>query len=414
MTGRERILTTLNNREPDVFPIDFGGHRSSGIMAIAYAKLRDYLGLPKKPIRVYDFVQQLAYIDEDVLDLFHSDTRDVSRAFSENSSMWKDWVLPDGTECLIPSYVDIRKDGNTWYLYSPVGEKIGIQKEGMLYVEQIFWPWKGNIPDDISMLRETNGRHMWSVSIPPYMPETSESDWIQGVSEYRENTDKAMVYIFGGSFFEVSCYIYGIEDFMISMALEPEKVHRHLDGLLDIYLEDAEKFYRPIAPYVDVIVVGDDLGMQSGPQMSLAMYQEFFKGRQEILWKRFKELGSARINLHSCGSIKVFLPDLMDNGLDTLNPVQILAADMNATGLKNLVQGRLTLWGGGCDTQNVLSNGSTDEIRKHVREQVGILAPGGNFVFQQVHNIMADVPPENIFAMFQEANRLRGIEIPNP
>jgi uroporphyrinogen decarboxylase len=134
------------------------------------------------------------------------------------------------------------------------------------------------------------------------------------------------------------------------------------------------------------------------------MYREFFKPRHAKMWRRAKELADVRVMLHCCGGVRPLLDDLIDAGLDAINPVQISCSGMATRQLKEDFGGRLTLWGGGCDTHFVLSRGTPDEVRQHVREQVAILAPGGGFVFQQVHNILADVPPENVIAMFDALN----------
>jgi len=105
MTSRERVLASLNHGSPDKIPIDFSGHRSSGISALAYSKLRQFLGLPPSPIRVYDLVQQLAIVDDDVLERFGVDTIEMGRGFLTEEKDWKEWILPDGTPCLIPHYI---------------------------------------------------------------------------------------------------------------------------------------------------------------------------------------------------------------------------------------------------------------------------------------------------------------------
>ena len=151
--------------------------------------------------------------------------------------------------------------------------------------------------------------------------------------------------------------------------------------------------------------------MQTGPQISPAMYREIFKPRHKILWETAKTLAPAgrggepdrpplRVMLHSCGSIRSLLPDLIDAGLDAVNPVQISTAGMEATGLKRDFGRDIVFWGGGCDTQTVLRSGTPAEVRAHVRAQVDALASDGGFVFQQVHNILAGVPAANIEAMF--------------
>ena len=155
--------------------------------------------------------------------------------------------------------------------------------------------------------------------------------------------------------------------------------------------------------FVDHPAFGDDLGMQSGPQMSPAMYREFFKPRHARMWKRAKELADVKVMLHCCGGVRELLPDLIDAGLDAINPVQISCKGMDAAGLKRDFGDSMVFWGGGCDTQRALVTGTPDEVRRHVREQICTLAPGGGFVFQQVHNILANVSPQNVVAMFEAA-----------
>lgn len=408
MNSRERVLAAVSHKEPDVFPLDFGGHRSSGISAIAYNKLRNFLGLEKKPIRVYDIIQQLAYIDDDMLDLFHVDTRELGRAFSEENNVWKEWVLPDGTPCLVPSFLDLRKEGDTWFIYSPKGQKLAFQKPDMTYFSQYFWPLKGQTEDikEETILDALNNQ-MWVTPCQPDFGKIPTVELVKRAKEYYLNTDKAVTFIFGGGFWEPSGYIYGLEDMFMNLALEPELVDLTLDTMLSNHIKLVDSLYKPISDSVDIIVVGDDLGMQNGPMFSNQMYREFFKERQRKLWTKIKEAGKAKINLHSCGSISSIMNDLIEVGLDTVNPVQVSAANMEASYLKENFSSRLCMWGGGCDTQKVLPFGTPSEVKKHVANQIEKLGKK-DFVFQQVHNIVATVPPENIVAMFDTVNEIRG------
>jgi len=162
---------------------------------------------------------------------------------------------------------------------------------------------------------------------------------------------------------------------------------------------------------IDIILFGDDLGMQTGPQISPDMYRRLFKPRHKLMWETARKLAPAgrggdphrpplRVMLHCCGSIRALLPDLIDAGLEAVNPVQISTAGMEASGLKKDFGRDIVLWGGGCDTQTVLRSGTPAQVREHVRRQVGAMTADGGFVFQQVHNILAGVPPANIVAMF--------------
>jgi uroporphyrinogen decarboxylase len=144
--------------------------------------------------------------------------------------------------------------------------------------------------------------------------------------------------------------------------------------------------------------------MQTGPQVSPRMYRKFFFPRHRQLWQTAKKLSQAKVMLHSCGSVAAFIPMFIEAGLDILQPIQTTARDMGAATLKKEFGRDLCLWGGGCDTQAVLPRGTPAEVEKDVRTRVEILSPNGGFVFQQVHNIMADIPPANIIAMLDAVN----------
>ncbi|HOV64457.1 MAG TPA: uroporphyrinogen decarboxylase family protein, partial [Spirochaetia bacterium] len=321
MTSRERILHAIDHRTPDQVPIDFGGHRSSGIMAIAYGRLRNYLGLPKKPVKVYDMVQQLAVIDTDVLDRFGVDTVELGRGFSTADSDWKEWVLPDGSPCLIPAWVDVRKKGEDWYLYNPSGKPCGVQKKGMLYFDQIYWPYQAGIPDDLSGIADAMGDVIWSIASPPNVGLIGIEALKEGAKKFRASTDRAIVFLFGGNLLEMSSFLCSIENAMMWMALEPEKFHRLLDAILEIHIGNIEKLLSAVSTSADVVLFGDDLGMQVGPQVSPDMYREFFKPRERIMWKKVKEVAPhIKIQLHSCGGIRPLLNDLIDAGLEAVNP----------------------------------------------------------------------------------------------
>ena len=171
-----------------------------------------------------------------------------------------------------------------------------------------------------------------------------------------------------------------------------------------MHLANLEKFLSAVGPAIDVILFGDDLGMQTGPQISPRMFREYFQPRYELMWRTAKELADVKVMLHSCGSLHALLPGLIEAGLDIIQPVQTTAKHMEAERLKREFGQDICLWGGGCDTQRVLAQGTPEQVVEDVHRRVSTLAPGGGFVFQQIHNIMADVPPENIVAMFDAVN----------
>ncbi len=406
MTPRERVLAALSHRQPDKVPIDFGGHRSSGIAALAYPKLRKALGFEPRPIRIYDPVQQLAIIDDDVLERFQVDTIEMGRGFALEDKHWSDWTLPDGTPCQMPAWALPEREEKQWVLRSGSGRVLARMPDGAIYFEQCYWPYLEN--DDFDRLPEAFGESMWCAVQSPPGPLATGPDGqrvlAQGARKLREKTDRAIIGLFGGNLLEIGQFLYRNDNFLMLLAGNPRRAHEFLDRLVEIHLANLEQFLGAVGPYIDIILFGDDLGMQNGPQISPAMYREFFKPRHARMWRRAKELADVKVMLHCCGGVRPLIPDLIEAGLDAINPVQISCADMDAGRLKREFGDRLTFWGGGCDTRFTLFHATPEEIRKHVQTQTSILAPGGGFVFQQVHNILADVPPENIIAMFDAAN----------
>jgi len=406
MNSRERVLAALNHREPARVPLDFDGYRSSGIAAIAYIKLRKHLGLPATTVYVYDPIQLLARVDEDVLERFGADTVEMGRGFPLDDSAWADWVLPDGTPCKMPAWALPERHNGDWVLRSKSGRILARMPQGGFYFSQEYFPFAeeadfNNIPGALAEM-------MWSgLSIPPgplaYGPEGLRQ-LAAGAKALRSRTDRAMIGLFGGSLFETGQFLFRNDNYFILLGSEPAKAHDFLDRLVEIHLANLERFLAAVGEYIDVILFSDDLGMQSGPQISPAMYREFFKPRHQVMWERAKKLADVKVKLHCCGGVRELLPDLIDAGLDAINPVQISCRGMNARELKAEFGKDMVFWGGGCDTQEVLPRGTPEEVGRHVKQQVKILGPGGGFVFQQVHNIQANVPPENIVAMFDAVN----------
>ncbi len=402
MTPRERVLTALAHEQPDWVPVDLSGHRSSGIAAIAYAKLRDYLGLEQKPIRVYDVQQQLAIVDEDVLDRFGIDTVELGRGFALDDADWRDWVLPDGTACQLPSWVEPERAQGRWVIRSETGRVIAEMPDGALYFEQTYYPFAER--DDLDAIDEALQESMWtSIASPPgpLVEGNGGEDRLRaGAVKLRQQTDRAIIGLFGGNLLEMGQFLYRNDNFLMLMAGEPKRAHAFLDRIVEMHLANLERYLAAVGDSIDVVLFGDDLGMQTGPQISPDMYVEFFKPRHAAMWRRAKELADVRVLLHCCGGVYELLEHLIDAGLDAINPVQIACRGMDAAVLKRDFGDRLTFWGGGCDTQHVLPSSSPDEVAAHVRQQIETLTPGGGFVFQQVHNITADVRPENVVAMY--------------
>lgn len=408
MNSRERVIAALNHKQPDRVAVDFGGHRSSGIAAIAYNKLKKKLGITSSDIYVYDMIQQLAIVEPEVLDACGSDVIELGRGFMLDDAEWKDWVLPDGTPCKIPAYINLDQRGDENYLVSNDGIDLAVMPKDCLYFEQIYWPWENVDFENHSFegLEEAFNNSMWTSTPCPggHIPLTDEGcqQLAEGAKKLRESTDRAILGIFGGNLFEVPQFLFRIDNYLMYMGLYPEATKRLSQALYDFYLPRLEKWVAAVGPYIDVMLFGDDLGSQNGPLMSPDMYREYYQPWHSKLWHHAKELAPhVNIHLHSCGGIEPILGDLIEAGLESSNPVQTSCAGMDPKLLKDKYGDKFTFWGGGCDTRSVLPYGTPQEVRQNVIKNVNIFAPNGGFVFQQVHNIMADVPPENIIAMFK-------------
>jgi uroporphyrinogen decarboxylase len=403
MTSRERVLTTLNHQVPDRFPIDLSGHRSSGIHWQTYIELRRKLGLPIQKVRVYDPIQQLAVVDTDILDLFQVDTIELGRGFSLEDKDWADWVTYDGVVCQMPSWANPERGDQEWIYRSNKGRIIAHKPDSALYFEQTYYPFQEK--DDLDKIPDALTECMWATVCSPPSPDirsrAQKATLQEGARRLRASTDRAILGLFGGNLLELGQMLYRNDNFLAMLVENPERAEDFLDRLVEMHLSNLEHYLSAVGPYIDIIVFGDDLGMQRGPQISPATYRRFFKPRHQRMWQRTKELANVKVMLHSCGGVRQLLPDLIEAGLDAINPVQISCRGMDARELKHEFAGRLVFWGGGCDTQVTLPVSSPEEIRRHVHEQIQILAPGGGFVFQQVHNIMAQVPPENVIAMYE-------------
>lgn len=414
MTRRERVLRTIQHKEPDRVPVDLGAMRSTGITAVAYCRLKEFLGIRDGTTQVYDVVQQLAQPEPAILDYVESDVVDLGRAFLTDESDWKDFTLPDGLPAKIPAYVNFIPHEGGWLALSDDGTVIGTMPKGAYYLSQTCFPlkdWDGADLSILDRLPELMGKVTWSaLSCAPYhKPLTAEhlDDIRRRAKELYETTDYAVMIAFGANLLEWGQYLCRMDQFLIDLVENRKKAEALLDKLVEMHLENLEKILAAVGGYVQIIQMGDDLGTQLATEISPKLYREVFKPRQKQIFETVKKRSGLHLFLHSCGSIVDILPDLIEVGVEIINPVQTSARGMDPARLKREFGKDLTFWGGGCDTQRVLPLGGPDEIDRHVRERIEIFAPGGGFVFTQVHNIMPHVPPRNIEAMYDAVKKYR-------
>jgi len=376
MTSRERVLKALNHEIPDRVPLDLGGNQT-GIHKNAYRNLVKHLNLPAD-LGIMDAVQQLAKPSEPVLERFHIDTRYIAAGAA---SSWKGGI------------VKAVREGRTWHdLTDEFGVRWSMPDDVPLYMDITLSPLaKSTLAD----LRD----YSW--------PKGDDPSRFAGLREralqLRKDTPYAVVSGISGVVYETCWYLRGLEQWFCDLKIQPEFCEAMLDRTLTFWLDWFRLFLDEVGDLVDVIMIGDDLAGQNGPLFAPALYRRLVKPRHKQLVQYIRSRTRAKIWYHTCGSCLNFIPDLLDNGIDILNPIQLSARNMNPVALKQRFGRELVFWGGGCDSQHVLSSETPAKVAEHVRQNVRAFMPGGGYVFNNVHNIQGEVPPENIVAMYDAA-----------
>lgn len=389
MNHRERVLAAIHHQIPDRLPVDLGGMRSTGIMAIAYQRLKQHLGIEGGELKVFDTGQQLAYVEQPVREWYGADVLILDGGMIQG---WRPYTLPDGTPAQIVKSFCTEPDGRGGeYSLGRQGRRVGHRPADSLYFDSIYHPlaWATSKSD-------LNLYHF------PVLNDETLAALQQEAKRLCRETDYAILGSFGGALLEGGQGLRGWDRFMMDLAGNRSFAEALLDKMLAAALRNLELYLDAVGDYIQIIQMGGDLGTQNGPQVRPRMYYDILQPRDKALWGRIHQLKpNVSVFLHSCGGIYELLPGIIDAGADILNPVQISACGMDPARLKREFGDRLCFWGGGCDTQSVLPFGTPEEVYAHTRGNVEIFKPGGGFVFCQVHNIQAGIPPENIAAMRQ-------------
>lgn len=367
--SRERVLRTIDHKPVDRMPIDLGFHYSTGISAFAYWNLREYLGLSTDHIEVPDMFQFLARVDEDILKRFHCDCMLLNPGWNKVQR----WNPRGKYNFLIPEASNpVRQNDGSWII--------------------------GN---EHAKMRMPEGGFFFDGTTPMLEKET-ENEMIGRYAREAERIYKDTEYF--TMFIGYHAYfVCDNVDWQCKMITDPDEVMEENRRIHDAQIKSVTKVIESMGKYIQAIAINSDLGSQIGPLCRPSLYDELCAPFVKKFCDFVHQNSDLKIFIHSCGSIKPFIPTLVKCGVDIFNPVQISARDMNPSELKREFGGRVTFWGGGCNTQQILNLGTPGEVASNVRELVGIFKPGGGFVFNQIHNIMGDVKPENIVAMLDTA-----------
>jgi len=373
MTSHDRVWQSLNHQEPDRVPFDLGGTGLSTIHVTAYQNLRRYLGLsPTEPCVAFT-AEQLVRVDEDLAERLQTDVRPV---------------LPGAAAAF--EYV-FRDEG----AYEAYTDEWGIgwrkPKDGGYYYDMYYHPLAD--ADSLDKLR--------AYPLPDPL-DGGRFATLRSQAEAAASKGKAVALADPcAGIAEVYSWLRGYEQYYIDLALNQEYVAYMLDRLVEWKCAFWERALKEIGDLVDIVVEADDLGGQDAPLMSPKTYRNLIQPRHKRLFSFIKAQASVKLFYHTCGAVRSLIPALVDAGIDILNPVQISAAGMDPRELKREFGRDLVFWGGGVDTQGVLGTATPEQVKEHVRRNIEALAPGGGFVFAAVHDIQANVPPENVMAMWE-------------
>ena len=375
MTSRERVQKTINFEEPDRVPIDLGGTTgASGIHILAYDALRKYFGLPNGTVRSNDVMQQLAVIEEEIRRRLHVDVIQISSvSFARN---WHGYQLFPSCKVEFPMELPLTRHGDEWRLVDAAGNRY-------------------RKPDTSYYFDSEDGMHWFGTGVP--LTDEALRQLERDTKHLYESTEYALAFRFGGTFFSSN------PEFLMSLITEPERIRETLSRRCDEYIKGISRINEAIGKYVFCATFGDDFGAQDNPLVSPDTFREVIAPH----YKRFTDWLHANTDLkfflHSCGAIMPLMDEIVAMGVDLLNPVQTSSRGMDPVLLKQKYGKKIVFWGGGCDTQQVLGKRPADEVIEHVKERLKIFAPGGGFVFNQVHAIQPTVSPEDIAAVFNTA-----------
>lgn len=411
MNSRERVLAAVNHRTPDRVPIDLGGLKASGIASIAYDRVKQRLGI-RTPTRVSDARFMIAEVEDAVRERFRLDVAplDWTTVF-QNRRPDAEWVprrLFDGTPVLFPPETRMAEEPDgAWVLLKPDGTPTTYRM-----------PKGGYYFDDTSFNRVEEGICPEEFRPVRDIPDEQLAVFAAHARQLYEGTDYALLgWGFGVCFLGLSLITdrrsnvtMGMPDeWMMMLMTEKETCHEMMGRAVDASIRCLTLMHQAVGDRCfGWGIAADDSGTQRGEFIKTELWAEMIKPHYARLCHWIHHHTNWKIFLHCCGSIYHLIPHFIDAGIDILNPIQTSAANMDPARLKAEFGSRLTLWGGGADTQRVLPTGTPEEIREHVRERMRIFSPGGGYVFNQVHNIQANVPPENVIAMLDAAAEFGG------
>ncbi|MBS6398038.1 MAG: methyltransferase [Clostridiales bacterium] len=418
MTSRERVIAAINHREPDYVPLDLGGCGQTGMNASSLYALRKAYGLPEHPLAIAEPFQLLGEIEKDLIEKIGIDVVPLYNRgdlMGTTGPRTQPWNMPDGTPVLMPSDFawDQDEKGNI-YAY-PCGDRSAPYS--------VHLPAGGSFFDNIDRAGEYDEDNLTPLEDfrDSFTVKTEEDceHWERESRKLYEETDCAVMGVLGGMglgdaaevpgpFLKYPKGIRRMEDWLMAHLLYPEYIEEVFEYQTEMMLKNLELYRQAVGDRIQTIwVSGTDFGTQNSLMQSrntfLELYKPYYKRVNDWIhkntsWKTF---------YHSCGAVSELIPDFIDCGVDILNPVQCSARGMDAAWLKETYGKDIVFWGGGVDTQVTLPRGTSEEVYRQVMERLEIFSKGGGYVFAAIHNVVANVPSENLAAMYEAVKDFR-------
>jgi len=379
MNSRERVLTTLAHGQPDRIPLDLGSTLVTGIMRNSYLRLAEHLGQKVTSLELYDSIQQLAVMEESILETLQVDTRGLIPNFGRKNP--------------------VLQEQNGVYHFTDEWSMVWEKPRDSLYFNLMESPLAGDITEkDIEDFP-------WPRGDDPALFEGLEKK----AQRYYQNGYAVILESLCSGIFEMSCRMRGLEQFYMDLSLNPELAVKLLDKFVELKIQYYQAAAEKLGDYIQCVKEADDVAGQETLLMSPRMYRDLFKPRHKQLFDAQRKFFPPPfyIFLHSDGAIFDIIPDFIEIGVQILNPVQLTAQGMEAERIKSEYGKDLCFWGGGVNTQEILPTGTPQEVRQNVKDRIAALAPGGGYVFATVHNIQDDVPKENVIALFEAFKEMR-------
>jgi uroporphyrinogen decarboxylase len=374
LNSRERMLLALDHKQGDQIPLDIGGMAQSGMHHKAYSALRDYYGLERKEPELINIITQAARIDEELMDKMGTDARVI----------YGKWASP---EINTP-----RIEGNYKFFENEFAVGFRMPVDNGLYYDIASHP----------LDKEDFQEALTGYTFPNPLEEWRFDTLRRDIKAAKEKGKLTVLMGMCPGIYEVGSWLRGFEKYLMDMLTEPGNIHKLTDTLSEMKARYWEKALSIVGDSCDVINEADDMASQKSLMFSLSTYRKLIKPYHTRIFERVKKAAPhIKCMLHSCGAVRDLIPDLIESGVEILNPVQYNAEGMDLKLLKKSFGKDIVFWGGGIDTQNILQKGTISEIKNEVKKNIEILSVDGGFVFSPVHIIQPSVPPENIVAMLE-------------